>query len=43
MHRSGLASKGYSVIACDIDAEKIAKINQGIPPFYEPGLARKTN
>jgi UDPglucose 6-dehydrogenase len=37
----GLASKGYSVIACDIDSEKITKINKGIPPFYEPGLEEK--
>ncbi len=37
----GFASKGYNVIACDIDEEKIAKINQGIPTFYEPGLAEK--
>lgn len=37
----GLASKGYCVVACDIDAEKISKINQGIPPFFEPGLQEK--
>ena len=37
----GLASKGYRVVACDIDAEKISKINQGIPPFFEPGLQEK--
>ncbi len=37
----GLASKGYSVIACDIDAEKIGKINEGIPPFFEPELQEK--
>lgn len=37
----GLASKGYQVIACDIDADKIEKINKGIPPFYEPGLEEK--
>jgi UDPglucose 6-dehydrogenase len=37
----GLASKGYSVLACDIDSEKIAKINSGVPPFYEPGLQEK--
>jgi UDPglucose 6-dehydrogenase len=37
----GLASKGYSVVACDIDAEKISKINQGVPPFFEPGLQEK--
>ena len=37
----GLASKGYHVIACDIDPDKISKINSGIPPFYEPGLEEK--
>ncbi len=37
----GLASKGYHVYACDVDAEKINKINRGVPPFHEPGLAEK--
>ncbi len=37
----GLASKGYSVLASDIDPEKIDKINMGIPPFYEPDLQEK--
>ena len=37
----GLASKGYSVLACDVDEEKITKINKGIPPFHEPGLQEK--
>ncbi len=37
----GLASKGFKVLACDIDADKISKINQGIPPFFEPGLQEK--
>ena len=37
----GFASKGYSVVACDVDEEKIAKINKGIPPFHEPGLQEK--
>ncbi len=37
----GFASKGYKVVASDIDAEKAAKINQGIPPFHEPGLREK--
>ncbi|MGD0407230.1 MAG: UDP-glucose/GDP-mannose dehydrogenase family protein, partial [Candidatus Bathyarchaeia archaeon] len=30
----GFASKGYNVIASTHDAEKAAKINQGIPPFH---------
>jgi UDPglucose 6-dehydrogenase len=34
----GFASKGYEVIASTHDAEKAAKINKGIPSFYEPNL-----
>jgi len=34
----GFASKGYKVIASTHDAEKAAKINKGVPPFYEPNL-----
>lgn len=34
----GFASKGYKVTASDNDVEKIAKINNGILPFHEPGL-----
>jgi UDPglucose 6-dehydrogenase len=37
----GFASKGYSVLACDIDKTKIEKINAGVPPFHEPGLQEK--
>ncbi len=37
----GLASKGYKVVASDVDNEKVEKINQGFPPFYEPGLQQK--
>ena len=37
----GFSSKGYSVLACDVDEEKIAKINRGIPPFHEPGLQQR--
>ena len=37
----GFASKGYSVLACDVDEDKIEKINKGIPPFHEPGLQEK--
>ena len=41
MHSSGFASKGYKVIASEVDEEKAKKINQGIPPFHEPGLQEK--
>jgi len=34
----GLAELGHSVIATDKDKEKIAKLQQGIMPIYEPGL-----
>lgn len=34
----GFASRGYRVVASDSDSEKVAKINQGVPPFHEPGL-----
>jgi UDPglucose 6-dehydrogenase len=36
----GFASRGYNVIASTHDAEKAAKINNGIPPFHEPNLQK---
>ena len=36
----GFASKGYNVTASTHDAEKAAKINNGIPPFHEPNLQK---
>ena len=33
-----LADAGNNVFCCDIDAEKIAKLNAGGLPIYEPGL-----
>lgn len=33
-----LAEHGHQVTCVDVDAEKIAKMQQGIPPIYEPGL-----
>jgi UDPglucose 6-dehydrogenase len=33
-----LAEKGHQVYCVDIDGEKVAKINQGIPPIFEKGL-----
>lgn len=35
---SGLAELGNQVICLDIDKEKIDQLNQGIVPFFEPGL-----
>lgn len=34
----GFATKGYKVITSTHDYKKATMINQGIPPFYEPGL-----
>lgn len=34
----GFASKGYRVVSSDVDAGKVAKIKEGVPPFHEPGL-----
>jgi UDPglucose 6-dehydrogenase len=34
----GFASKGYKVIISGHDKQKVNSINEGISPFYEPGL-----
>lgn len=33
-----LADVGHDVICVDVDEDKVAKLNQGIIPIYEPGL-----
>ncbi|MGD8494647.1 MAG: UDP-glucose/GDP-mannose dehydrogenase family protein [Gemmatimonadales bacterium] len=35
-----LAETGNSVVSADIDADKVARLNQGEVPIYEPGLDR---
>ena len=35
-----LASKGYGVIAVDVDAEKVRRVNDGMAPVFEPGLEK---
>src|SRR5213078_182100 len=35
---AGLADFGNDVICCDIDERKIAALNEGAIPIYEPGL-----
>jgi len=32
------ASRGYTVVASEVDPEKASMISRGVPPFYEPGL-----
>jgi UDPglucose 6-dehydrogenase len=36
-----LAAKGHSVIAVDVDAQKVDAINEGRAPVFEPGLEEK--
>ncbi len=39
----GFASKGFNVVCSDVDADKVTKIKEGIPPFHEPGLPLMLN
>jgi UDPglucose 6-dehydrogenase len=36
---TGLAELGHDVLCVDIDAARIQKLNEGVLPIYEPGLA----
>ncbi|MHB8492817.1 MAG: nucleotide sugar dehydrogenase, partial [Solirubrobacteraceae bacterium] len=38
VHAASLASLGYEVLGMDVDAEKIAALAAGRPPFFEPGF-----
>jgi UDPglucose 6-dehydrogenase len=33
-----MAQLGYDVVGLDVDAEKVAALNDGVVPFFEPGL-----
>lgn len=39
----GLAEKGHEVTIIDVDKHKVKKINEGTPPFHEPGLKKALN
>ena len=39
-HAAGMAELGHDVVGVDIDPGKVAKLNDGQIPFYEPGLAK---
>lgn len=38
VHAACMAQLGHDVLGIDVDAAKIAKLQDGIPPFYEPGF-----
>ncbi len=38
-HAACMASEGFEVLGLDIDAEKVARLNAGDVPIFEPGLA----
>jgi threonine dehydrogenase-like Zn-dependent dehydrogenase len=35
-HAAGMAQLGHDVVAVDIDADKVAKLQSGVVPFFEP-------
>ncbi|MGW7202926.1 UDP-glucose dehydrogenase family protein [Streptomyces sp. NPDC054837] len=39
VHAACMADIGHEVLGVDIDAERIAALTSGRPPFYEPGLS----
>jgi UDPglucose 6-dehydrogenase len=39
----GFCEKGYRVIGIEFDATKTARLQQGIPPLFEPGIAEMMN
>jgi UDPglucose 6-dehydrogenase len=38
VHAAAMADIGHSVLGFDVDADKVALLNTGRTPFYEPGL-----
>ena len=43
VHAAAMADLGHDVIAVDVDAEKVAALSAGKPPFFEPGLPEILN
>ncbi|MEU9700561.1 UDP-glucose/GDP-mannose dehydrogenase family protein [Streptomyces sp. NPDC047981] len=39
VHAACMADVGHDVLGVDVDADKIAALAEGRPPFYEPGFA----
>ncbi len=37
-HAACMAELGHEVVGVDVDPGKIAKLSDGVVPFYEPGL-----
>ena len=40
---AGLASAGHEVLGVDIDQQRVAQLQSGVVPIYEPGLATLVN
>lgn len=38
VHAAAMAEIGHEVVGVDVDADKIAELSAGRPPFFEPGL-----
>lgn len=43
VHAAAMADLGHEVIAVDVDADKVAALAAGNPPFFEPGLPEILN
>ncbi|MDN5656822.1 UDP-glucose/GDP-mannose dehydrogenase family protein [Brevibacterium sandarakinum] len=39
VHAAAMASLGHEVVGVDVDADKVAALTSGQPPFFEPGLS----